>query len=326
MNTINRRSFIAASTAAALGTPAWVRAQEVWPARPIRFVVPFPPGGGSDTLSRQVTSKLTQQKGWNFVLDNKPGAGGNLGLDLVAKAKPDGYTLGMGQTANLAINPTLYKKLPFDAAKDFTPIALIASQPLIFVVRSDSPLRNLNDLLSAARTRSQVTMASAGAGTAGHLSGELLAKLANVKFAHIPYKGFSQAMNDLLGGQVDFLSTSPQSCIGQLRAGKVRGLAVTSLKRLAITQDVPTLNELGFQGVDAADWKVVVGPAGMPSDIVRVLHSEIQTALAAPDTIEKLTSEGAVTVPGTSEAARNFILSEQKRWGLLVQQSGAVAD
>jgi tripartite-type tricarboxylate transporter receptor subunit TctC len=269
---------------------------------------------------------LNQRKGWTFFIDNRPGAGGNLGLDLVAKAKPDGYTLGMGQTANLAINPSLYTKMPFDAAKDFTPIALVASQPLIFVVRSDSPLKNLADLFAVARNTGQVSMASAGSGTAGHLSGELVAKLANVKFMHVPYKGFSQAMNDLLGGQVDFLSTSPQSCINQLRAGKIRGLAVTSLKRLAIASDVPTLNELGFNGVDVADWKVVVGPAGMPVEIVKSLHLEIQSALMAQDTIEKLALEGAVTVPGSTEAARIFIQSEQKRWGALVTNSGATAD
>jgi tripartite-type tricarboxylate transporter receptor subunit TctC len=189
---------------------ATASADAAWPARPIRLVVPFPPGGGADTLSRQIAARLTAQRGWAIVVDNRPGAGGNLGLELVAKAKPDGYTLAMGQTANLAINPTLYSRLPFDAAADFTPVSLVASQPLVFIVRADAPPRSLAALLTAARSRpGLVTMASAGNGTAGHLSGEALAREADVRFSHVPYRGFSQAMNDLLGGQVEFLATSP---------------------------------------------------------------------------------------------------------------------
>jgi tripartite-type tricarboxylate transporter receptor subunit TctC len=327
VSTLSRRELLLAASCVALGAHIRASAQETWPSRPIHFIVPFPPGGGSDTLTRQLTSKLTGQKGWTFVVENKPGAGGNVGLDLVAKAKPDGYTLGMGQTANLAINPTLYQKLPFDAAKDFTPIALVATQPLVFVVRSDSPLRTLNDLLAAARARpGTLTMASAGSGTAGHLSGELLAQQANVRVSHVPYRGFGPAMTDLLGGQVDFLATSPQSCISQLKAGKVRALAVTSLKRMTIFPDVPTVAESGFAGFEAADWKVVVGPAGLPTHIVRALHAEVQKALAAPDTIEKLAAEGAAPMVGSSDAARDYILAEQRRWGAMVRQSGAKAD
>ena len=327
MDTCSRRDLLLGACAATLGATNGALAQEAWPSRPIRLIVPFPPGGGSDTLSRHLTNKLSAQKGWTFVIDNKPGAGGNVGLDLVAKAKPDGYTLGMGQTANLAINPTLYRNLPFDAARDFTPVALVASQPLVFVVRSDSSLRSVSDLLAAAQARpGVVTMASAGNGTAGHLSGEFLARSAKVRFSHVPYKGFGQAMTDLLGGQVDFLATSPQSCIVQLRAGKVRALAVTSLKRMKLLPEVPTLAESGQAGFDAAEWKMVVGPAGLPAEVVRTLHEQVQKALTAPDIIETLASEGAVTMPGSVEAAREFMLAEQRRWGAVVKQSGATVE
>jgi len=323
----SRRQFVLAAATTVVGGTVHASTDPAWPARPIRLVVPFPPGGGSDTLTRQVAAKLTAQRGWNIVVDNRPGAGGNLGLDFVAQSKSDGYTLGMGQTANLAINPTLYSKLPFDATADFTPIALVASQPLVFIVRAESPLTSLEQLLAAARARpSLVTMASAGNGTAGHLSGESLASEAKVRFLHVPYKGFGQAMNDLLGGQVEFLATSPQSCISQLRSGKVRALAVTSGKRMTIFPDVPTTAESGYPAVDGADWKVLLGPADLPPDIARQLHAEMQTMLAAPDMVARLASEGAVPMPSSQESTRAFILREQKRWGAVVRHSGAKAN
>ncbi|MEJ8850054.1 tripartite tricarboxylate transporter substrate binding protein [Variovorax rhizosphaerae] len=319
-----RRDMLLSAAALSLGA---AHAQDAWPSRPVRLVVPFPPGGGSDTLSRHIVGKLSAQKGWTFIVDNKPGAGGNVGLDQVAKAKPDGYTLGMGQTANLAINPTLYRAMPFDAARDFTPISMVATQPLIFIVRSESRFKTLADLVKTARERPDtVTMASAGNGTAGHLTGEYLARQANVRFSHVPYKGFGQAMTDLLGGQVDFLATSPQSCIGQMRAGKVRALGVTSLKRMELFPQVPSLDELGYTGFEAAEWKVLLGPAGMPADIVRQIHAQVQKALTAPDLIETLASEGATPMSSTPESTRAFILAEQRRWGAVVKQSGAVVD
>lgn len=323
----SRRCFIVATAAGLASGIATASADAAWPARPIRLVVPFPPGGGADTLGRQIAARLTAQRGWAIVVDNRPGAGGNLGLELVAKAKPDGYTLAMGQTANLAINPTLYSRLPFDAAADFTPVSLVASQPLVFIVRADAPPRSLAELLTAARSRpGLVTMASAGNGTAGHLSGEALAREADVRFSHVPYRGFSQAMNDLLGGQVEFLATSPQSCISQLRSGKVRALAVSSAKRMAIFPDVPTTAEAGYPAVDGADWKALLGPAGLPDQVVRTLHAEMQAALAAPETVERLASEGAEPMVSSPESTRAFILREQKRWGDVVRHSGAKAD
>jgi tripartite-type tricarboxylate transporter receptor subunit TctC len=327
MHYCSRRGLLLVAAAAIVVTSNAALAQDAWPSRPVRFVVPFPPGGGSDTLSRHLTGQLAAQRGWTFVVDNKPGAGGNIGLDAVAKAKPDGYTLGMGQTANLAINPTLYKSMPFDAARDFTAVSLVATQPLIVVVRAESNLRTVGDLLSAARAKpGTLTMASAGNGTAGHLTGESLGRVTGARFTHVPYKGFSQAMNDLLGGQVDFLVTSPQSAIAQLRGGKARALAVTSPKRMKLFPDVPTVAESGYAGFEAAEWKVVVGPAGLPADLVRTLHEQIQKALTAPEIVETLASEGAVPMTGSPQAAREFMLAEQQRWGAIVKQSGATVD
>ncbi|WP_373847813.1 Bug family tripartite tricarboxylate transporter substrate binding protein, partial [Delftia acidovorans] len=201
-----RRRHLLGGAAAALATafPALALAQGEWPQRPVRLVVPFPPGGGTDATSRLVADRLNIAMGWTMVIDNKPGAGGNIGLDAVAKAAPDGYTIGMGQAANLAINPSLYAKMPFDALKDFTPIASVALQPVVLTVRRDSPFKNLQDFIKAAKARpGTYGIAQAGNGTVGHLAGEMLARRAGIEVLQVPYKGANTALTDLMGGQVD---------------------------------------------------------------------------------------------------------------------------
>jgi tripartite-type tricarboxylate transporter receptor subunit TctC len=312
---------------AATATPLAAQAQAGYPKEPIRLVVPFPPAGGTDVVSRMLTDRVTANTGWNFVVENKAGAGGNIGLDAVAKSKPDGLTLGMGQTANLAINPALYPKMPYDPLKDFAPVALVASQPVVLVVRTESPYKNLADLIKAAKAKpGEVSMASAGNGTVGHLAGEMFAKKAGVKFMHVPYKGAGPALTDLLGGQTDFFFIPPQGGLPQIKAGKLRALAVTSAKRLPVLPDAPTVAESGYAGFEAADWKAVVAPASTPPELVKRLNAEVEKALAKPDTIARLLAEGSSPMGGSPQAMAAFLKAEHARWGQAVKDANVKLD
>jgi tripartite-type tricarboxylate transporter receptor subunit TctC len=298
-----------------------------WPAQPIRFVVPYTPGGGTDTVTRHIAEKMSAGTKWTILVDNKPGANGNIGMDAVAKAKPDGYTIGMGQTANLAINPALTPKMPFDASKDLIPVALVAELPTVMVVRSDSPWKTLGDAVKAAKAKpGEVKQALAGNGTVGHLAGEMLSRRAGIQVLNIPYKGASPAITDLIGGQTDYMFATPQSVAGMIKGGKVRALAVTSQKRLSILPDVPTVAESGYKDFVAMDWKAVVAPAGTPADIVKRLNAEITKALAQPALIATLDAEGSIPMTGTADQAANFIKSEQAKWGALIREAGIKAD
>ena len=299
-----------------------------FPERTIRLIVPFTPGGGTDTVSRQLIDKITQEYKWSFVIDNKPGAGGNIGLDLVAKAKPDGYSIAMGQTSNLAINPALLNKMPFDADKDFVPIALVAEVPMILVVRGDSPWRSLDDLLKAAELAksNRLKMASAGTGTVGHLAGEMLAKRMGLKFLHIPYKGAAPAITDLLGGQTDWMFATPQAVIGMLTAGKLRALAVSSSKRIGVLGKVPTIAESGLKGFEATDWKVLVGPVGMPIEAVRLINEAATKALLKPDLIQKFAEDGSTVMSGNPEQVTKYIKAQQMEWTVLIREAGMQLD
>lgn len=293
-----------------------------YPSQPVRLVVPFPPAGGTDVLSRLVFNKVGVATHWNVVVENRAGAGGNIGLDVVAKAKPDGYTLGMGQTANLAINPTLYPKMPYDAVKDFTPVVLVSAQPVVLIVRADSPYKTVADLVAAAKAK-PLSMASAGTGTVGHLTGEMFARRAGIKTLHVPYKGASPALTDLLGGQTDFYFATPPIAMPMIKAGKIRALAVTSAKRLPLLAAVPTVAESGYAGFQAEDWKALVAPAGTSPDVVKRLNAEVNKALAQPDTISKMREEGSDPRGGTPQDLAAFIKSENTRWGAIVRESGA---
>nr|ART35759.1 B220 [uncultured bacterium] len=319
---MQRRHFLQASAAMTLVATGIARAQGPWPQKPIRFVVPFPPGGGTDTTSRLIAEKLTLTDQWTLVIDNKPGAGGNIGLDAVAKSAPDGYTIGMGQAANLAINPALYPKMPFDPLKDFTPVAGVAEQPVVLVVRQDSPLRTLADFIKAANARNgDMGIAQAGNGTVGHLAGEMLARRARVRVLQVPYKGAGPAMTDLLGGQVDAYFGNAVSVMPQLSAGKIRALAVTSAKRLSALPSVPTVAEQGFAGFEAATWLGLVGPAGLPADVTARLSAATIKVLARPDVQQKLAQEGSVPTPQTSPQFAAHIRAEHAKWGALIREA-----
>ena len=300
-------------------------AQSVYPSQPIRIVVPFPPAGGTDVLTRLVTNEVTLKDKWILIVDNKPGAGGNIGMDAVAKARKDGYTFGAGQTANLAINPALYTKMPFDAAKDFEPVVLMASQPLVLVVRADSPIQSLADLKTQGQAR-QLTMASAGTGTVGHVGGEMFARRAGIKVMHVPYKGAGPATTDLLGGQTDIYFATPPSIISMVKAGKLRALAVTSLKRIDVLPGIPTVAESGYPGFVAEDWKALVAPAGTPSAAIARMNQVVNTALARPEVAARLKDEGSVARGGTPAELGAFLKTENIRWGAAVKESGAKLD
>ncbi|HEY5292941.1 MAG TPA: tripartite tricarboxylate transporter substrate binding protein [Burkholderiales bacterium] len=324
----SRRSILASAAVVALAMclPAVAPAQS-WPAKPIRVIVPFPPAGGTDVLTRQLAEKISAATKWNLVIDNKPGAGGNIGLDALAKSAPDGYTIGMGQTANLAINPALYEKMPFDALRDFAPVGLVSAQPMVLVVAADSPYHSLADVVAAAKVKPDaVTMASAGSGTVGHLAGELFARKAGVKFLHIPYKGASPAVTDLLGHQVDIIFANTQSVMTLVAAGKLRALAVSSAQRIKPLPAVPTISESGYKGFEAVTWSGLVAPAGTPAGIIAKLNAEIAKALARSDFLEKLAAEGSQPLGGSPQQFAEFLRAEHAKWGVAVRASGAKVD
>jgi tripartite-type tricarboxylate transporter receptor subunit TctC len=318
---MQRRDFLAAALAAGAST-AFAQGGSGYPAKPIRFVVPFPPGGGTDATSRLIAEKFTSLLGWTVVVDNKPGAGGNIGLDFVAKAAPDGYTIGMGQASNLAINPSLYAKVPFDPLKDLTPIVSIAEQPVVLVVRADSPLKSLADFVQAAKARpGKVGIAQAGNGTVGHLAGELLERRAGIQVLQVPYKGAGPAMNDLLGNQVETYFGNTVSVMGQLAGGRIRALAVSSARRITALPNVPTVAEQGYAGFDATTWLGLVGPAGLPAETIARLNAETVKILARPDVKDKLVQEGSEPTPGTPQQFAAHIRAEHAKWGTLIREA-----
>jgi tripartite-type tricarboxylate transporter receptor subunit TctC len=308
--------------ALAAASPEKARAQ-AWPARPIRLIVPFPPGGGTDVISRQLAERIGANTGWTIVIENRAGAGGNIGLDAVAKAAPDGYTIGMGQAANLAINPALYAKMPFDPLKDFAPIGSIASQGLVVVVSAKSPVRTLADLVAAAKAKPQgISLAHPGNGTVGHLGGVMFARRAGIELLIVPYKGASPAVTELMGGQVDVLFGNPLAVMPLVSSGVLRALAVTSSRRLAALPDVPTIAESGYPGFEATNWSGLVAPARTPEGIVAQLSAQSDAALKRPELTERLALDGSVPFPGSAAEFAGFMRAERAKWGAAVKDAG----
>ncbi len=318
------RRLLLALAASALATGASAQA---WPTKPIRIVVPFPPGGGTDSIARETSQKVAAATGWTFVIDNKPGVGGNLGVDAVAKSPADGYTLVLGQTSNLAISPTLYAKVPYDPQKDLAPVLLIANAPLVMVAGMGTPYKTLADVVNAAKAKpGAINFASPGNGTVAHLTSEMFQKAAGIKTQHVPYKGAAASMTDLIGGNVDLYMSSVPTLIGQIKQGKLRALAITSAKRSDDLPDVPTINESGYKGFDAVSWFGLLAPAGTPKDVVARLNAEFNKALQSPELRKKLGDEGADVAGGTPEQFAALIKDEIPRWGKVVKESGARVD
>ena len=315
--------MFAAALLAALATSA---AAQDYPTKPIKLIVPFPPAGGTDIMARVVAQKLSDMAKWTVVIDNRPGAGGNIGVDAAAKSAPDGYTLVMGQTSNLAINPSLFKDLPYDPLRDLAPVVLVGSGPIALAVRADSPLKSLRDLIAAARAKpGAITMASPGNGTVAHLSGVRIMHAANVTFEHIPYKGASAAIPDLLGGNVDFYVSSVPSVQSQATAGRLRVLAVTGTRRSPIFPDVPTVAET-LPGFEAVTWFGILAPAATPKPVIAKLNAEINKALKDPEVRKSIEKEGGEVLGGTPEAFAALMRNEIAAWATVVKASGAKVD
>ena len=289
--------------------------------------MPFPVGGGTDIFARTIGQALTDTFKWTIVPDNKPGAGGNLGIDAVAKSNPDGYTIGIGQTSNLAINPSLYKNLPYNPSKDLIPVVSVTSAPLVIVSPANSPYKNLTDILNGAKQKpNQITYGSPGNGTVAHLTMELFQKAAGIKLQHIPYKGSSQALTDLLGGQIQLYASSIPTALSQIKDGRLRAIAVTSKNRSAALPNIPTLAEAGIKGFDATTWFGFIVPTGTPNNIVTLLNKNINEVLKQPAVKAKLMSEGGDVLGGSSEQFSSLMTKDLVRWEKVVKDSGTKLD
>ena len=310
----------------ALLIPAAANAQTaVWPTRPVKIVVTFPPGGAPDTLARLLADKWSQALGQPVTVDNKPGAGGNLGADFVAKSPADGSTLVVGTVGTHAINPSLYAKMPYNNIKDFTPITFLASTPNMLVVNNSVPAKSVTELIELAK-KQPLTFGSSGSGTSIHLSGELFNTLAGVKMQHIPYKGRAQAIPDLLGGRITMIFDNMPSALPLVKAGEIRAIAVTSAQRSAAAPNIPTIAESGLPQFEATSWFALLGPAGMPREVQLRINAETAKVLALPDVKEKLATLGLDPAPASPEALASLIQAESLKWARVVKESGAKAD
>jgi tripartite-type tricarboxylate transporter receptor subunit TctC len=300
---------------------------QTWPAKPIKWIVPFAPGGTTDILARTIGEKLTVALGQPVIIENKPGAGGGVGADFTAKAPPDGYTIMGGTISTHAINASLYKSLPYDPVKDFVPITLIARVPNMLVINPDIPAKNVAELITLLKANpGKYSFASSGNGTSQHLSGELFKSIAGVDMQHIPYKGSPPALQDVVGGQVAMTFDNITTAWPLAKGGKLRALAVTTAKRSAIAPDVPTLSESGLTGYEVGSWQGVFAPAGTPAAIVKRLNAEIVKIINMPDVKEKLIGLGAEPVGNTSEEFAALVKTEVAKWAEVVKKSGAKVD
>ena len=298
-----------------------------YPTKPIRLIVPFPPGGGTDILSRLVATKLTEQVKWTVVADNRAGAGGTIGITEAVKAAPTGYDLVMGQKDNLVIGPWLYKNLPWDPTRDLVAVAHIAYTPVVIATSANSKFKTLADVIQAARNApGKVSYGSPGNGTSIHLAGELFEKAANIELSHIPYKGSNPAMMDALAGNVDLLVSSVPSAMAQIKSGKLRPLAVTSAKRSSSMPDVPTVAELGFKDFDVSTWYGVLAPAGTPAAVVTTLNTEINKLLASQEVRDAIHAQGAEPEAMTPAKFATLLKSDYAKWKGIVEASGAKID
>ena len=311
--------------AAVLAASAGAAAQ--YPDKPVIVVVPFPPGGGGDTLARTVMPRISQELGQPIVIENKPGAGGNIGSAGVARASPDGYTLLYGTNGTHAINQTLYRKPGFDAQKDFTPVSRLTEIPAVLVVNPTLlPVKSVPELVAYLKANpGKVSFASAGNGTTSHLAGVMFSTLAGVDIQHVPYKGGAQAITDVMGGQVGMMIDVMPNVYPHIKAGKVRALAISTAARSPAAPDLPTIAE-AVPGFEVSAWDAVFAPAGTPKPVVDKLNAAVRKALDDPAIKETLLARGTVTVAGSPEDLAKFVTSENARWGKVVKQIGAQVD
>jgi tripartite-type tricarboxylate transporter receptor subunit TctC len=319
-----RTSLLAVAALLAFSAPA--RAAE-YPSRPVTLVVAFPPGGPSDVLARIVGKKMEQLLGAPFVIENRPGAGGNIAAESVARAAPDGYTLLMGNNSILATNESLYKHLNYSPEKDFIPITLIGTQANILVINSEVPARSLKELIALAQAQpGKINFASSGYGAAAHLAGELFKSEAKIDIVHVPYKGAAPALQDVIAGHDQMMFATAASVIGHIEGGRVRALAVTTLKRTQVLPDLPTMDEAGLKGFDASTWHGLVAPAGTPPQVIATLYDTAVKALHDPDVQASLGKLGVDIVGDMPQEFQAYIKSEIPKWTAIVKASGATLD
>jgi len=310
MNTSIRSLFIAA-----LLTLAPFAGAQTWPAKPVRLVVTYPPGGGSDIIARTLGQKLTEPLGVQVIIENRPGANGNIGTEYVAKSAPDGYTLVLGNTGPLCISPAIYASVPYNTAKDFSPVSLVASTPIILVVHPSFPAKTIGDLVKIAKARpGELHFASSGNGATSHLSGEMLKLMAKINMVHVPYKGVAPAIIDVIAGQIEMQFIDVSVVVGHIKNGKVRAIAWAGAKRGPAFPDVPTVAESGFPGFDVTGWYGILGAAGTPKDVVARLNGAIVKVLSQTDTRERFDAIGAIAVTSTPDEFAEYLRAEISKW------------
>lgn len=322
------KNFLLASVFLAIGFAVHAQSASqkntTWPKQAIRIVVTFTPGGAPDILARVLAEDWQQNLGVPVLVENRPGYGGNIGADLVAKSDPDGYTLLIGTVGIHAINGALYEKISYDPVKDFTPISFLASTPNVLIVNKKLGVNNLHELIELAKAKpDQLTFGSSGVGTSLHMSGELFKQIAGVQIRHIPYKGRAQSLPDLLSGRISMLFDNLSSSLALIKAGEVQALGVTTLKRSHAAPEIPTLAEQGLAGFEAVSWFSLMAPANLPPDIQKRLNQMVRQTLSNPNVKSKLLAGGLDPAPGSPKDLSKLIASEASKWGKVVQQSGA---
>ena len=322
------RRFLGVASAAVLLIASAGALAQAYPQRPVRIIVPYPAGAGTDIATRMLALRISDNWGQSMVVENRAGAGAIVGVDAVAKAAPDGYTIGIGDIGPLAINQALYAKLPYDALRDLTPVIEVANLPFMLVAHPSLGVSTVAELIAAAKRRpAQINYASGGNGTASHLATELFKKQAGVDLVHIPYKGQPPALNDLLAGANQVMFLNLLSGLQHVKAGKLRALAVASGRRLSTLADIPTIAEAGVPGYEFVVWFGVIAPAGTPAPIVERINAEFRRVLALPEIRERLERDGGMQAAGGSAAQfATLIATEQERWGKLVRETGARVD
>lgn len=319
-----RRALLLGTAALACGCAL---AQPAWPDRPIKLIVPYTAGGATDIVARLIAQKTTDDTKWVFVVDNRAGGAGNIGLDVVAKSRPDGYTIGMGQTANLAINPTLFPKMAYDALKDFAPIAVVASQPVALVVRADAPWKSLAELVAAAKARpGELKQALAGTGTLGHMAGELLASKAGFKVLNVPYKGAAPAITDVIAGHVNGFFGDVPGLISFIKGGKLKPIGIASDKRNPLLPEVRTFAEMGIKGVDSDNWYAVFAGKSVPAAEIDKVSAALRKALADEGVRSRLMSQGAEPASSTPAELAALLKKDGDKWGRVVKAKNIKPD
>ncbi len=315
-------TFAAALVATGILSSTAVRAQDAYPTKPLRMLVPFPPGGVVDLLARLIAPRMGEGLKQSVLVDNRPGANGNIASEVVAKSQPDGYTILFAQVSNLAVNPAIYKNVPFDPIKDMAPIGLVAATPQVMVVSTAAKMQTIAEVMAAVKARpGEVTFASSGNGSMTHMGLELMQLSAGIKFLHVPYKGAAPAAIDVIGGRADLFMAAAPSVNGHMRSGKLKAIAVTSAKRMAELPDVPTLAESGFPGFETTNWFAVMGRAGTPAPIIARLNAVLNAALLDADVKAKIATESGEVLGGTPEQLATQLAADLAKWKRVVKEA-----